>query len=119
MGYFRAKPVRVATEHVLNGVDVLALLAGLRMIRTSATGISGVKINLVVPMYRLRSRDDPYVAVSNNFVPCSDFFAACFTWPNAGGARALVLLATRATLFVQIQEFLCRMPFLCKAPAVG
>ena len=71
--------VRVATEHVLNGVDVLALLAGLRMIRTSATGISGVKINLVVPTYRLRSRDDPYVAVSNNFVPRRDFFAARFT----------------------------------------
>ena len=31
-----------------------------------------------------------------------------------GGARRLVLLATRATLFVQVQEFLCRMPFLCK-----
>ena len=34
-----------------------------------------------------------------------------------GGARRLVLLATRATLFVQVQEFLCRMPFLCKAPS--
>ena len=32
-----------------------------------------------------------------------------------GVPRRLVLLATRATLFVQVQEFLCRMPFLCKA----
>jgi hypothetical protein len=35
-----------------------------------------------------------------------------------GSARRLVLLATRTTLFVQVQEFLCRIPFLCKAGTV-
>src|SRR5215813_6737300 len=37
----------------------------------------------------------------------------CFASRHAYRSRATRAIAT---LFVQVQEFLCRMPFLCKAP---